>query len=348
MTAADFPQSKQRGLVPVILTSEQMGESADTKMDDDPRPQPSGKVAMPCVVLNHNLFFSSDHFDPKFFNAWSKRSGWQQPFHIYLLCQWGTWLVVVLGFFLFNARFLSDEFRVAAFVVMGLLSFAQAVFSFWTMSINTEDPNVRLANVQRNIDFIKYAGVPVIDPATGFCNICNVVVAPTTKHCKPCNKCVAQFDHHCPYLSTCIGGLNYRQFFTTSLLTSITTTLYGAIACYVISQYYTRHEDFQSQLASMFGQGPNVGIAVVSVVFLYSMICIVIAGAMWYLTIFHIRLMAFGISTLEYLENRGAGERNPWRKTAPKSEHRIINGSGGQEANRSQSDHIMDVMPNQI
>lgn len=79
--------------------------------------------------------------------------------------------------------------------IVGLLAFIQILLTVYCMTCNVEDDVVTKAKKQRNRDYVKRSGVPVIDPSTMFCNICQVHVKPLTKHCKTCNKCVEGYDH---------------------------------------------------------------------------------------------------------------------------------------------------------
>ncbi|KAJ3130051.1 hypothetical protein HK098_006763, partial [Nowakowskiella sp. JEL0407] len=90
------------------------------------------------------------------------------------------------------------------------------------MAIDPQDSAILTANTPRNADYVKMAGVPVIDEITKICGVCNVPVTVGTKHCKPCNKCVEDFDHHCKFLSTCIGSKNYKPFLVTVISAGIT------------------------------------------------------------------------------------------------------------------------------
>jgi hypothetical protein len=89
------------------------------------------------------------------------------------------------------------------------------------------------------VDYVKLTGVPVIDPDTLFCNICQVHVAnPLTKHCKSCNKCVARYDHHCAFLSTCIGKKNYKQFLFIITFGALIALYFAGLAAYAFLVYF--------------------------------------------------------------------------------------------------------------
>jgi hypothetical protein len=147
-------------------------------------------------------------------NAWQRHSAFQKPLHISFLGMWMVWIVIAVGFFGLSAWFLQPlSIRMPVMIVVGILSLLQLVLTLGITMMDTRDGNVSKANVTRNLDFVKVAGVPVIDWNTNICGICRVKVGPKTRHCKSCNRCVSDFDHHCSYLNCCIGGRNYRLFF---------------------------------------------------------------------------------------------------------------------------------------
>jgi hypothetical protein len=68
--------------------------------------------------------------------------------------------------------------------VTAVLVATEFLAAITTMWIDTTDRNVKKAKMPRNINYVKMSGVPVIDPDTNMCGICNVQVGEMTKHCK--------------------------------------------------------------------------------------------------------------------------------------------------------------------
>jgi putative Mn2+ efflux pump MntP len=136
-----------------------------------------------------------------------------------------------------NAQWISN-------IVIGSLAIIHGAVMLWTILGETEDTNVLNAKRERNIDYVKVTGVPVIEPETLFCNICQVHVNAYTKHCKSCNKCVAHYDHHCAFLSTCIGKRNYKQFLFVTTVGSLIALYLAVVAGYIFVLYFTNRPFF--------------------------------------------------------------------------------------------------------
>ncbi|KAJ3105327.1 hypothetical protein HDU97_008224 [Phlyctochytrium planicorne] len=206
--------------------------------------------------------------------------------------------------------------------------------TIYTMTIDPQDKAVLKANRPRNIDYVKVAGVPVIDTDTFVCGICQVKVAPDTKHCKPCNKCVARFDHHCPYLSTCIGKYNYWSFVVTIVLASLLSTLFSLVGIWVISRFFVDRPVFDSVgpynplhlqtlfsyvslVVWMFGPSETAARVAVSMLFVYTLVAVIAAGSVWTLTAFHFRLAILRMTTIELLEAQDAIQYNSYEGAPP-------------------------------
>ncbi|KAI8928188.1 DHHC palmitoyltransferase-domain-containing protein [Entophlyctis helioformis] len=266
------------------------------------------KLKLPLVVATHDVFFSSDKYEPTLFNAWYRKNGWQRPFHAFFVAHMAAWIVAAIFFFAFLVRFIEPEpARIAIYAVGGVLAAAELVCTLWTVSIDSQDKLVRKASVPRNVNYVKQTGVPVIDPDTRFCNICQVQVGLQTKHCKPCNKCVGTYDHHCAYLSTCIGKRNYKVFFATLVLASVLSLAITVTALIAFSVYITDRGRFGRAMNETFGRSDETSIAFMAAfIFVYAA---VMAGA-WFavtnLLVFHARISYIGMTTVAYLESRAA------------------------------------------
>nr|KAJ3417979.1 hypothetical protein HK105_000519 [Polyrhizophydium stewartii] len=181
---------------------------------------PGGRLRLPLVVATNDAFFSSEGFEPRLFNAWYRKNGWHRPLH--------------------------ESARNIIYAVAGTVTLAQLACTVAVISIDPQDSAVKRAKVPRNIDYVKRTCVPVIDPETRFCNVCQVRIGALTKHCKPCNKCVSVYDHHCDYLSTCIGKRNYKVFYATVALGFVMSYAMTAAALYAFATFFTDKSAFAS------------------------------------------------------------------------------------------------------
>ena len=144
---------------------------------------------LPLFVYSEDFFFSSKRYDPSIFNSWSRKNGWQRPVNILLPIVLLGFVVGAISFFVYLNRLFSGP--VAYWTVngiVGILTVVQGGAMVYTVSVDTTDDKVLQAGQQRNIEYIKVTGIPVIDATTRFCNICQVQVNEKTKHCKACNK----------------------------------------------------------------------------------------------------------------------------------------------------------------
>lgn len=123
---------------------------------------------------------------PVAFNNLSESNARLKTNHLVLLpVLWLTWICGVAFYFGFFQRVFADPTsRLALEVLTGILAGVQAVLSIYCISANVEDDVVTKAKKPRNVEYVKISGVPVIDPSTLYCQICQVHVKPLTKHCK--------------------------------------------------------------------------------------------------------------------------------------------------------------------
>ncbi|KAJ1334592.1 hypothetical protein BSLG_007747 [Batrachochytrium salamandrivorans] len=253
-----------------------------TQNYNDPHALGSTKLNLPMVVVNHDLFFSGDGFERSLFNAW----------FVYPL-----------------------SVRYVMYGTTGLGTLLQLACMIGTLSVDPQDSNVRRSRIPRNTSYVKQVGVPVIDPDTLFCQICQVHVGIQTKHCKPCNKCVGVYDHHCDYLSTCIGKRNYKVFFATILFGFIMTYAISSVALYAFVQYFTDRDTFANigkfmELFQRSNESDQKTVA--AMIFTYMVLVMVIAGGATNLFLFHARISYVGVTTIGYLESRAARGPDLW------------------------------------
>jgi hypothetical protein len=91
------------------------------------------------------------------------------------------------GYFGFLVFFIKSLFwRVVVFGLVGAVAGLDFTATIYTMSIDPQDPKVTKAANPRDVNYVKQPGVPVIDPDTLYCGVCQVHVDPGTKHCKVC------------------------------------------------------------------------------------------------------------------------------------------------------------------
>ncbi|KAL2916273.1 hypothetical protein HK105_204029 [Polyrhizophydium stewartii] len=288
---------------------------------------PGGRLRLPLVVATNDAFFSSEGFEPRLFNAWYRKNGWHRPLHARLLLHLAVWVFLTVGFFGFHLRFVRPESaRNIIYAVAGTVTLAQLACTVAVISIDPQDSAVKRAKVPRNIDYVKRTCVPVIDPETRFCNVCQVRIGALTKHCKPCNKCVSVYDHHCDYLSTCIGKRNYKVFYATVALGFVMSYAMTAAALYAFATFFTDKSAFASvgewarvtpysqrlnQGASAaswaFGRADEAVLrAALALVLFYIIVGLLAAGGATNMFVFHSRISYVGITTIGYIESRSA------------------------------------------
>ncbi|KAJ3251413.1 hypothetical protein HDU77_005920 [Chytriomyces hyalinus] len=273
-------------------------------------------MKMPLVIISQNQFYGSNKFEPQVFNAWFRRDGWQAPVHALMILHWFSWIILGVGFWGYLGDFIPPLYQQLTLAISIILSTLQFATTIYTMSIDPQDRNVRNSGVSRNLDFVKAIGFPVIDRETLHCGVCNVVVAADTKHCKPCNKCVAVFDHHCPYLSCCIGKANYKTFFVTVLLGTVSSGCFGALSIYAFAAYFTNAELWRNLTLNKFSTSdslsPEAQYTVLGFTLAYAIFAVGLCLSIGSLLVFHTRLIILKLTTFEYLEITSGSARR-WR-----------------------------------
>jgi palmitoyltransferase ZDHHC2/15/20 len=150
-----------------------------------------------------------------------------------------------------------------------------------------------------------------------FCKKCQCRKPDRTHHCSTCRTCVLKMDHHCPWLANCLGHYNYKAFLLFLIYTSV-----FCIVCFVVSSIYVYEELFASggnkYPVDDFTPVNWVLLAVVS-----GIIGLVLSG----FTIWHLTLVAAGMTTIESLEkvrynSPGLSRHGP---SPPRDAHRLYN-----------------------
>ncbi|KAI8814966.1 DHHC palmitoyltransferase-domain-containing protein [Cladochytrium replicatum] len=269
------------------------------------------------VIFSHDQFFSSDAFEPRLFNVWYRKNGFSLPYHILMIGTWITAVLVIVGYFTVIRYFFSSVGITGTTVSGAVLSAVYLIAVGYTTLVDPQDKAVKDAHQPRNAEYVKVAGVSVIDETTCVCNICNVKVSAGTKHCKPCNKCVANYDHHCAFLSTCIGSANYRSFFVTLVVAGLTTPTFSGIALYDFAMYFLDRTVFNDAVSRMMPMTSEMRpeyaqMAIVTLLFLYAVLTAVAAACVWPLLAFHIKLGILSLTTMEYLDADDARKNNTY------------------------------------
>lgn len=265
------------------------------------------KLDIPCFMMTDDRFYSSSGFNPKLFNAWIKKNGFYPPYNLYFLIHVCLWLFeagILYGILL---RYIPSNEQTILYAVFVPLTLIQLICMLMTMYIDPQDPKVIQDNQPRFVQYIKVLGVPVIDPSTRMCGICQVKVSRFTKHCKSCNKCVAVYDHHCAYLNTCIGQRNYGWFLATTLLGCILVFFAGAISLWLFIIYFTDPVYFKSKSDYLFSRSESSFLAGMACLAFFHFLVGILGGiAAFNLCGMHLRLMQVGMTTIGYLESRDA------------------------------------------
>lgn len=116
------------------------------------------------------------------------------------------------------------------------------------------------------------------------CDSCQALVPPRSWHCEICDVCVLKRDHHCRFTGCCIGHHNYRYFFffvvylCIGALFSLTTT-----SIYLWYLHFDTYWSLSTLITVLF---PMLSFA------LYA------SWENFYMLIYELNILAFGISTL--------------------------------------------------
>ena len=147
------------------------------------------KPDFPLFVYSEDFFFSSKRYDPLTFNSWYRKNGWKAPINIMMPTTIMGYFVGCASFFAYLNRLITNPFAFwISNGVIGILAITLGYSMYVAISTDVMDKEVAKACQVRNVEYVKFTGVPVIDPDSRLCNICQVRVRQGTKHCKACNK----------------------------------------------------------------------------------------------------------------------------------------------------------------
>ncbi|KAI8812444.1 hypothetical protein BJ742DRAFT_736084 [Cladochytrium replicatum] len=116
-----------------------------------------GMFSPPWVIFSHDQFFSSDAFEPRLFNVWYRKNGFSLPYHTVL---------VIVGYFTMIRYFFSSVGMVGTTVAGAVLSSVYLIAVGYTTLVDPQDKAVKDAHQPRNAEYVKVAGVSVIDETT--------------------------------------------------------------------------------------------------------------------------------------------------------------------------------------
>jgi palmitoyltransferase ZDHHC9/14/18 len=119
------------------------------------------------------------------------------------------------------------------------------------------------------------------------------------------------FDHHCPYTGNCIGARNYTYFFSLVLL-SLLLSLY-----FIVAGAITLEMHYQELVSN----GSTGILKIVTtlcndkiVVVLMELLSLIMCCNLFILFFFHLRIIAYGMTTSEYLRKVFDSGKSPYDK----------------------------------
>ncbi|KAI8824771.1 hypothetical protein BJ741DRAFT_632847, partial [Chytriomyces cf. hyalinus JEL632] len=224
-------------------------------------------MTMPLVIMSQNQFYGSNKFELQIFNAWFRRDGWQAPVHTLMILHWFSWIILGVGFWGYLGDFvpqLYQQLTLAIFIILSTLQFAT---TFYTMSIDPQDRNVRNSGVPRNLDFLLH------------------------------------------------WEGNYKKFFVTVLLGTVSSGCFGALSNYTFAAYFPNAELWRNLTLNRFSTSdylsPGAQYTVLGFTFAYAIFAVGLCLSIGSL-VFHTRLIILKLTTFEYLEI-SSGSARRWR-----------------------------------
>ncbi|CDJ59257.1 zinc finger DHHC domain-containing protein, putative [Eimeria maxima] len=121
------------------------------------------------------------------------------------------------------------------------------------------------------------------------CKWCGVWKPDRTHHCRVCRGCVLRMDHHCPWLANCVGWGNHKYF--------MLLLFYGALTCLFVAA---------TMLESVIRvvNEPKADFVELFLLLLGSSLDILIFAVIFLFGLFHLYLLAKGMTTIEFCEKR--------------------------------------------
>ncbi|KAJ2601159.1 hypothetical protein GGF39_001400 [Coemansia sp. RSA 1721] len=261
---------------------------------------------------------------------WLRSHGFERPWDPLFAVHWAAIATLVGGFTMAAGLYLrvaedipgSHVARWRALLAVQSLVSALAVAVDVVITLrNVEAPEVSAAAQAaqasgipgrgRNAYYVFERGVPVVDSCASCCRLCNALVNPGTRHCKLCNKCVGGYDHHCRWLNTCIGDANYALFFVFVVAALMYVSLMLAVVVMVLCSASSDARAFQNALWLALGSPWSLDpassaaeaamVVFLTLLSLYLVLVLAAALGLAFLLAFHVRLLWYGMRTVDYL-----------------------------------------------
>ncbi|XP_002739694.1 palmitoyltransferase ZDHHC16-like [Saccoglossus kowalevskii] len=141
----------------------------------------------------------------------------------------------------------------------------------------------------------------------GITSVCKKCISPKpsrTHHCSVCNKCILKMDHHCPWLNNCVGHFNHRYFLQFCVFMWI-GTIYVSITSWPL--FY--EEFFLTPVYPLHTQVTMFEKSYHHMIFYEFFLCSGVVVALGALTLWHIRIITRGETSIESHINRSETKR---------------------------------------
>ena len=134
--------------------------------------------------------------------------------------------IPLILFYIFNSKYLTDEYSIFIPIVLGVLYLISFIYLFVASFV---DPGIirrfNLSKDDKKKDYIKKSTDSIINRNDSrifqlgyitkykYCPSCGIIRPIRSTHCSDCNNCVERLDHHCPWIGNCAGKRNYIYFY---------------------------------------------------------------------------------------------------------------------------------------
>lgn len=231
-------------------------------------------------------------------------NGFSKPLHYLQIIAWIILVLFALVYFGVVAIAVSDPWKPAPIVSVGLLFLLHTVTHLIATIINPADENAK-AQIKSNHEmptFDRNKHRHVIE--NEYCNLCETFVKKTSKHCRACNKCVRDFDHHCLWLNNCVGGANYRYFFLTITSAFLGTLAIAAMTLFVFISSFTGFNGLDGGVWWR-SASPETFQAIMAIIIVLCLLAAILLGQ---LVFFHLYLIRRKMTTYDYIQYRKSKE----------------------------------------